>query len=101
MDYDTYFDRLVLREGQWLVPAKLSLKQYWPEVSPALDRAAVELYENIFGKPSDDDVEAIDEWFYRANDQLHNRRPIDLMANPEGVQTIRALFMRMIAGVCA
>ena len=100
MDFDTYFDRLVLREGDWLLPAKPDLKQYWPHVSPELDCAAVELYKDVFGKPSDGDLPTIDEWFYRGNDELQNQRPIDLMATPEGVYSIRALFMRMSAGVC-
>lgn len=99
MDFDTYFDRLVQREGGWLVQAKPGLKQYWPHVPPERNRAAVELYRDVFGKPSDNGLPAIDDWFYRANDELQNQRPIDLMATPEGIQSIRVLFERMSAGV--
>ena len=99
MDFDTYFNQLVLREGDWLVPAKQGLKPCWPHISPELDRAAVELYQDVFGKPSGEGLKAIDDWFYRANDELHHRRPIDLMAMPEGVHMIREVFVRMSAGM--
>ena len=99
MDFDTYFDRLVLREGDWLRPAKQKLKPYWPQVAPELDRAAVELYQEVLGEPSDDWLRDIDAWLYSANHELDNRRPIDLVASREGVLSVRACFVRMSAGL--
>jgi len=40
----------------------------------------------------------IDAWFYRVNSELNHQRPIDLMRTPEGVDRIRAMFLRLAAG---
>lgn len=99
MDFETYFDRLILREGDWLLPARGALKPFWPQVHAELDRASLELSEDVFGKANDDDLPRIDEWFYRSNSDLDNRRPIDLIAAQQGVLIVRALLVRMSAGV--
>lgn len=101
MDFDAYFERLVLREGEWLRCAKAALQANWPHVPAELDRAAFELYEDVFGKPGDDLLGQIDEWFYRCNRDLDCHRPIDLLRTPEGTRSVRATIERMAAGLCA
>lgn len=101
MDFDTYFDRLVLREGDWLRPSKSALRPFWPQVPAGTDQAALELYEEVFGKPSDDNLPGIDEWLYRANSDLEHRRPIDLIATQAGLLIVRSLWLRMSAGLVA
>ncbi len=68
-------------------------------IIPGLDRASVELYGEVAGEPGDEGLRHIDGWFYRANHDLDNRRPIDLMASPEGIESVRAFLVRMSAGV--
>lgn len=98
MDFDTYFERLVLREGEWLRPAKPDIKAHWPHIPPGLERAALALYEEVFGKPSNDMLAEIDEWFYRVNRELDQQRPIDLMSTLAGVRRIHAIFERLAGG---
>jgi hypothetical protein len=98
MDFETYFELLVLREGDWLRPAKEAIKERWPDAPSELDRAALELYTEVFGKPCDEALAGIDEWFYRASPELGDQRPIDLMRTPEGADCIRAMFLRLAAG---
>ena len=99
MEFDPYFDQLVLREGDWLEPARGALRQLWPQVPIGLGRASQNLYEEVFGKPSDDALPGIDKWFYRASVDLGSRRPIDLVGTLEGVPQIRRLLIRMSVGL--
>lgn len=98
MDFETYFELLVRREGDWLRPAKEAIKERWPDAPSELDRAALELYTEVFGEPRDDALAGIDEWFYRASRELGDQRPIDLMRTSEGVDRIRTVFLRLAAG---
>jgi hypothetical protein len=98
MDFDTYFERLVLREGGWLRSAKPDIKAHWPYVPPELERAAFALYEELFGKRTMTYWPGLDEWFYRVNRELNQQRPIELMSSTEGVRSIHAIFERLAAG---
>jgi len=98
MDFDTYFELLILREGDWLRPAKQAIKSCWPRASSEVEFAALELYNEVFGTAQDNALADIDALFYRVNSELNHQRPIDLMRTPEGVDRIRAMFSRLAAG---
>jgi len=98
MDFETYFELLIVREGGWLRPAKQAIRDCWPRAPSELECAALDLYNEVFGAARDDAFADIDAWFYRVNSELNHQRPIDLMRTPEGVDRIRAMFLRLAAG---
>ena len=98
MDFETYFELLIVREGGWLRPAKQAIRDCWPRAASELECAAIDLYNEVFGAARDDALADIDAWFYRVNSELNHQRPIDLMRTPEGVDRIRAMFLRLAAG---
>ncbi len=98
MDFETYFELLIVREGGWLRPAKQAIRDCWPRAASELECAAIDLYNEVFGAARDDALADIDAWFYRVNSELSHQRPIDLMRTPEGVDRIRAMFLRLAAG---
>ena len=98
MDFETYFELLMVREGDWLRTAKQAIKDCWPRASSEVECAALELYNEVFGAARDHALADIDAWFYRVNSELNHQRPIDLMRTPEGIDRIRAMFLRLAAG---